>query len=74
MRNPSVSIPASNHHSIGISVRTYREVKQDMLRYLKQSYSGEVSVYRERRGEWGEWFENWQLIDDKPKIIKEGWM
>jgi len=22
---------------------------------------------------WGEWFENWSLIDNKPTIIKQGW-
>jgi len=41
---------------------------------IKNSYNGVVNVYRERRGEWGEWFEHWSLINGKPTIIKEGWM
>lgn len=33
-----------------------------------------VSVYRSKRGEWGQWFEHWKLVDMKPVKIKEGWL
>jgi hypothetical protein len=74
MRNPTVYIPTTLHHSDSFNSQTYRKVKQNMRKYLERSYTGEVSIYRERRGEWGEWFENWILQNNKPTIIKQGWM
>jgi hypothetical protein len=59
------------------SFPTYRELKKNMARILANAiYLDEddaVSVYRERRGEWGEWFENWSLVNGQPKIVKQGW-
>lgn len=52
---------------------TYAEVKKRMKDLLKISDNNEVSVYRHRRGEWGEWYEKWSLINGKPKIFKNGW-
>ena len=52
---------------------TYSEVKKRIKDLLEISDDNEVSVYRHRRGEWGEWFEKWQMIGGKPKIIKQGW-
>ena len=52
---------------------TYSEVKKRIKDLLKVSVDNEVSVYRHRRGEWGEWFEKWSLISGKPTIIKQGW-
>jgi hypothetical protein len=52
---------------------TYSEVKKRIKDLLKVSVDNEVSVYRHRRGEWGEWFEKWSLINGKPTIIKQGW-
>lgn len=56
---------------------TYRELKKNMARILAVAiypYEGtEVSVYRQRRGEWGEYYEKWELINGKPKITKQGW-
>lgn len=51
---------------------TYRELKRDLKKYLPYSY--EATVSRSRRGEWGEWFERWEMIKGKPKIhgISEG--
>jgi hypothetical protein len=41
---------------------------------LEDSIDEYVSVYRSKRGEWGEWFEHWQLDSNgKPVIIKQGW-
>lgn len=53
---------------------TYTEVKKRMKDLLKISYDNEVSVYRHRRGEWGEYYEKWALINGKPTIIKQGWL
>jgi hypothetical protein len=33
-----------------------------------------IFVSRSRRGQWGEWFEHWDLINGEPKITKQGWM
>ena len=52
---------------------TYSEVKKRMKYLLEVSDNNEVSVYRHRRGEWGEWFEKWAMINGRPTIIKEGW-
>ena len=32
-----------------------------------------VYVSRSRRGEWGEWFEHWEIIANKITKTKEGW-
>ena len=55
---------------------TYRKVKSRVINVLKHEnpIGDEVSVSRSRRGEWGEWFETWALVNGKPKIIKQGWM
>ena len=52
---------------------TYAEVKKRIKDLLLISDDNEVSVYRHRRGEWGEYYEKWALINGKPTIIKEGW-
>jgi hypothetical protein len=53
---------------------TYAEVKKRIKDLLAISDDNEVSVYRHRRGEWGEWFEKWSMIKGKPTITKQGWM
>ena len=55
-------------------IQTYALVKKQMRKMLEESYDNEVDVTRERRGEWGQWFERWSLIDGKPKIIKQTWL
>jgi len=52
---------------------TYAEVKKRIKDLLKISDDNEVSVYRHRRGDWGEWFEKWSSINGKPTITKQGW-
>ena len=52
---------------------TYVELKKDLPRVLAETNEAYISVYRSRRGTWGEWFEHWALINGKPKIIKQGW-
>lgn len=53
---------------------TYAKLKSEIKQMLSDSFNDVVSVSRSRRGEWGEWFEKWELIDGKPKITKQGWM
>jgi hypothetical protein len=53
---------------------TYRELKKNMRLLLKRAADNAVTVSRSRRGEWGEWFEIWQMCHGKPVIIKQGWM
>lgn len=54
---------------------TYAELKKALKNYILLNHIGDkpVMVSRSRRGEWGEWFELWQLVNCKPKIIKQGW-
>ena len=59
----------------GVTLPTYAEVKKRMAEFLKESDDNMVRVYRERRGEFGEWFEHWQLnLMNNPVIVKQGWM
>lgn len=53
---------------------TYAEVKKRIKDLLKASDDNKVCVYRHRRGEWGEWFEHWSIVNGKPKITNQGWM
>lgn len=77
---PSVSYPVLDNNSLSkpkqFNVKTYALIKKNMLQYMKECCLNDpqVSVYRSRRGEWGEWFEHWVLDGNgKPKIIKQGW-
>ena len=56
-----------------VLVRTYKEVKSRMNAFMLKSFDENVSVFRARRGQWGEWYENWSKVGGKCKIIKEGW-
>jgi hypothetical protein len=55
--------------------KTYAELKKALKRRILHDHIGEdrVFVTRSRRGEWGEWFEKWELINGKPTITKKGW-
>jgi len=56
-----------------IQYPTYRELKKNIKKHLQENLESIISVSRSRRGEWGEWFENWTLVNDVPTIIKQGW-
>ena len=60
--NPTVSYTDENGKQKSFTVKTYAEVKKRMRAFMNDSFDENVSVYRHRRGEWGEWFENWQLV------------
>ncbi len=53
---------------------TYVELKKK-IQFILENHIGErkVTVSRSRRGTWGEWFEHWELVNGKPKIVKQGW-
>jgi hypothetical protein len=53
---------------------TYTKLKRSMKAVLNASFDNNADIIRSRRGEWGEWFEHWTMVDGKPKIIKQGWM
>ena len=58
-----------------IQYSTYAELKKNLKQHLEEDLGDTVSVSRSRRGQWGEWYENWQLnAERKPVIIDEGWM
>ena len=59
---------------VSLIVPRYTDVKATIKTMIDDAVDGIVRVYRRRRGEWGEWFEHWQLVNGKPKVIKEGWM
>ncbi len=58
---------------------TYREAQKSLKKILlrggdEHGKIHSICVTRFKRGEWGEWFERWELCDGKPQIIKQGWM
>jgi hypothetical protein len=57
------------------SFKNYAELKKALKDYILHNHIGEDEVFvtRSRRGEWGEWFEKWALINGKPTITKKGW-
>ena len=54
-------------------IPTYKEVKRKMNAFMQDSFDENVNVFRSRRGQWGEWFENWSKVGSKAKIHKQGW-
>lgn len=52
---------------------TYQKLKTELKKIMRKTGEN-ITVFRSRRGRWGEWYEKWALINDKPKIVEEGWM
>ena len=63
----------ANSAFVSIPYPTYKELKKNLKQHLLDNLEPMVSVYRSRRGQWGEWFENWMLVGGEPKIISQGW-
>ena len=57
-----------------IEYKTYAELRRNLKKHLEENLEAQIPVCRSRRGKDGEWFENWKLINGKPKIINQGWM
>jgi hypothetical protein len=56
---------------------TYAELKKELPKLLEEHIKftdDSIFVSRSRRGQWGEYFEKWDLINGKAKITKQGWM
>lgn len=66
--------PYISYGGKGTYCKTYKEFKRTVRELLSETDDNEVTIFRERRGEWGEWFEKWSMIQGKPKITKQGWM
>lgn len=56
-----------------VEFKTYAELKRNIKKYLLESNEPYLTVYRSRRGEWGEWVEQWVLDNNKIKIINMFW-
>lgn len=56
------------------SFDTYEKCISKVKQLLRDGYEKQLSISRSKRGEWGEYFENWELVNNKPTIVKEGWM
>ena len=54
---------------------TYAELKSRLSELIEQCPDKQLTVFRSRRGEWGEWRELWGFnYKRKPVIIEKGWM
>lgn len=52
----------------------YRELIKDLSKLFIEYKVKSLLVIRYRRGEWGEWFEHWEMDHNgKPTIVKSGW-
>ena len=71
---------ARNKYPIGsyyktIQYPTYKELKKNLKKHMEENLESPLCVIRSKRGEWGEWFENWKFgANGKPYIDREGWM
>lgn len=70
---PMVMYRDNNGSNVSLTIKTYAEVKRKMNAFMNDSVNDCVSVYRHRRGEWGEWFEHWEKQGNKNVIVKQGW-
>jgi len=52
---------------------TYTKLKKNMINMLNDSCDESVTVTRSKRGQFGEYYEHWTLINGEPTIIKQGW-
>ena len=54
---------------------TYAELKSNIKKLIEESPDKQVTVFRSRRGQWGEWRELWGFNPErKPIILEKGWM
>lgn len=55
---------------------TYSKLRSSMRAMMSDSVDNVLTVTRTRRGQWGEWFEHWQIDESTNKLtkVKEGWM
>ena len=53
--------------------KTYRLLVKDIPRVMCEYGVKSIFVVRSRRGQWGEWFERWEMdYRCKPFIVKKG--
>ena len=71
---PTVSYTDENGKQKSFTLSTYAEVKRKLRAFMNDSFDENVYVYRHRRGEWGEWFEHWSMVNGRPEITRSGWM
>jgi hypothetical protein len=60
-------------YSRNFRYKTYRKLKADLKRLMKEYSVNECTVYRSLRGEWGERWEHWHLQGKKLVLGKDGW-
>jgi hypothetical protein len=73
-KKPWLTYQADHYESKDVEFDTYAELKKHIAHYIKISHTWSIDVTRTRRGEWGQWFETWELKDGKPVMIKETWL
>jgi hypothetical protein len=55
---------------------TYAILRSKMKALMADSIDNVLTVTRTRRGEWGQWFEEWHIDEYTNKLtkVKEGWL
>ncbi len=69
----SVNFTDKDMVDISITINTYGEVKKRMNNFMMDSADQYIRIYRQRKGQWGEWFEHWAKVDGRNVIVKQGW-
>lgn len=57
-----------------VILKRYSDHKKKLKEFMPLTLDNKISITRTRRGEWGQWFEVWELIDGKLKIVKQTWL
>jgi hypothetical protein len=75
-KKPWATIYVHEFKAQTMSYDSYASLKKDMLLLMGRSYDDRVRVTRTRRGEWGQWYEEWgrHPVTGKPIIIKSTWL
>lgn len=63
-----------NKNTEWVSKPTFVELRKEILRHLIEYDCKSIETFRHRRGEWGEWFEEWELCKTKIVCVRQGWM
>jgi len=58
-----------------VEFKTYRQLLKELPSLFKETGKQVITIYRTRRGEWGEWFEKWTTTAKGDlSLIKQGWL
>jgi hypothetical protein len=75
-KKPFVWYRSHNGTDVCMGYDTYAILRSKMKELMADSIDNVLNVTRTRRGEWGQWFEEWHIDESTNKLtkVKEGWL